>query len=372
VPITGTAFFIILIMLKLETPKTPFVAGIKAVDWIGTLALVGGALMFLLGLQFGGTVYPWNSATVICLIIFGIVTLAVFVAVEHYLARNPIIPLHLFSNTSNCAVLVVCLCHGIVLTSNTYYFPLYAQSVLDAEPLLSGVYMLPFAISMSVAAVGAGMYIKKTGRFTDLIRGGFLILVLGVGLYYNLPESRTWSKIIIYQIISGFGVGLNFQPPMIALQSNVPAQDNASATASFALMRNVASAIGVVLGSVTFSNKMNTQQNSLVNALGSKTANLFSGSNAQANVLVIDTLPKSEQNAIREAFWLSIRDIWIVAVCFAAVAFLVCFLIRATTLQQRQVEIKTGLAGEEERRRILMERRAGNKKAEPEAVPAEE
>lgn len=358
-------------MLKLETPKTPFLAGIRAVDWIGTVALVGGALMFLLGLQFGGTIYPWNSATVICLIIFGIVTLVTFIAVERYFARNPIIPLHLYSNVSNCAVFAVNLCHGIVLTSSTYYLPLCAQSVLGAEPLLSGVYMLPFAISMSVAAVGAGMYIKKTGRFIDLIRVGFLFLVLGNGLYYDLPESRTWSKIIIYHIISGFGVGLNFQPPMIALQSNVPAQDNAAATASFALVRNVASAIGVVLGSVTFANKMNTRQNLLVNELGSKTASLFSGSNAQANVLLVGTFAKSEQSVIREAFWVSIRDIRIVAVCFAAVACLVCFLIRPTKLEKRQVEVKTGLAGEEERRRVLLEQRAGNKKAEPDAVSAQ-
>ncbi|CAI7591596.1 unnamed protein product [Penicillium glandicola] len=365
-PISGTAFIIILFMLKLETPKTPFLAGIKAIDWTGTLALVGGILMLLLGLQFGGTVHPWNSATVICLIIFGVVTLGIFLAVERYFSQYPIVPLHLYTNSSNFAVFVVNLFHGIILTCNTYFLPLYCQSVLGAEPLLSGVWTLPFALSMSVATVGAGMYIKKTGRFLDCIRVGFVILLLGVGLLYDLPRSRTWSKIIIYQILSGFGVGLNFQPPMIALQSNVPAQDNAAATASFGLVRNVASAIGVVLGSVAFSNKMNSRQDSLIDALGPANADLFSGSNAQANVLLIDTFSESQQTVIRDAFWISVREIWILGISFTAAAFLVCFLIQHKTLEKKHIEVKMGLAGEEERRKILLAHRAGKKEGESE------
>lgn len=145
-------------MLKLDTPKTPILAGIKAIDWVGSLALIGGLLMFLLGLDFGGTVHPWNSATVICLIVFGIVTLMIFVAVERYSARYLIVPVHLYSNVSNFAIFAVNLFHGIVLTCNTYFLLLYCQSVLGESPLLSGVLLLPFAISMSVATVSTGTY----------------------------------------------------------------------------------------------------------------------------------------------------------------------------------------------------------------------
>jgi hypothetical protein len=193
VPISGAAFIIVALILKLETPKTPILAGMKAIDWIGSLTLIGGTLMVLLGLEFGGTVYPWNSVTVICLIIFGAITLAIFVAVERFLALYPIVPLHLYSNASNFAVFVANLFHGIVLTCNTYFLPLYCQSILGAEPLLSGVLLLPFAVSMAAATVGSGLYLKKTGRYLDCIRLGFVLLVLGVGLLYDLARSKMWS-----------------------------------------------------------------------------------------------------------------------------------------------------------------------------------
>ncbi|KAK4122078.1 MFS general substrate transporter [Parathielavia appendiculata] len=370
-PIAGAAYVMIVFLLKLETPKTPFVAGIKAVDWIGSFALIGGTLMFLLGLELGGTTYPWSSATVICLIVFGLLTIILFVEVERDFARYPIIPIHIYSSVSNFAIFAVNLLHGIVLTQNTYFLPLYCQSVLGAEPFLSGVLLLPFAVSMSVATVGAGAYLKKTGRYLDCIHLGFGLLVLGVGLFLDLPSSTNWPKIILYQILSGFGIGLNFQPPLIALQNNVPVGDNAAATASFGLVRNVASAIGVVIGSVAFANKMNDQQDQLRDTLGSFNSTLFTGSNAQANVLLIKTLPDdSHQELLRHVFCISLRSIWIIAVSFAGTALLISLLIKHKNLQSKHVEVKTGLAGEEERRKIALEQRAAKRQPKTESVSA--
>lgn len=359
-PTSGLSFAIIAFLLKLETPKTPFLAGMRAIDWAGTATLIGGALMLLLGLQFGDTAYPWGSATVVCLIVFGCLTLCAFVAVERYVARYPILPVHLYASVSNAAILVVNLLHGIVFTQSIYFLPLYCQSILGADPLLSGVLLLPLAVSMSVALVGAGTYLTRTGRYLDCIWLGFVLLTLGAGLMYDLPASTSWPRLIMYQIIAGFGIGLNYQPPLVALQSSVPAQDNAAVTSSFGLVRSMSSAVGIVVGSAAFANKMNAEQTKLVDALGPANATLFTGSNAQANVLLANAMPSGPQlTAVREAYWEALRVIWIVAVSFSGAALLACVLIRNKKLETTHVVVKTGLAGEEERRRIALQHRAG-------------
>lgn len=53
-PISGSAFLLILGFLNVHNPKTKLRDGIKAVDWFGSLSILGLMLMLLLGLQFGG------------------------------------------------------------------------------------------------------------------------------------------------------------------------------------------------------------------------------------------------------------------------------------------------------------------------------
>ena len=90
--------------------------GVRAIDWYGSVSILGVTLMTLLGLDFGGETFPWNSPRVICLIVFGILMSIFFFFSEAKLARYPLIPLGLFRKGSNIASLVVCFVHGFVST----------------------------------------------------------------------------------------------------------------------------------------------------------------------------------------------------------------------------------------------------------------
>ncbi|KAK4617519.1 Efflux pump dotC [Fulvia fulva] len=92
-PIDGVAFVLLVFFLNLQTPRTPILDGLKAIDWLGTLLVVGATVMFLLGLQEGGVSAPWDSAKVLCLIIFGIFTFALFLTWQWRGAKYPIMPL---------------------------------------------------------------------------------------------------------------------------------------------------------------------------------------------------------------------------------------------------------------------------------------
>ncbi|CAK7566365.1 MAG: hypothetical protein SEPTF4163_004307 [Sporothrix epigloea] len=369
-PISGVALGIIFITLKLPTPKTSILDGLRAIDWLGSLAITGGTLMLLMGLQFGGTTYPWKSPIVICLIVFGFVTLGLFGVIERWVAKYPVLPSHIYASRSNVACLVVCLFHGVMFTSVTYFMPTYFQAVLGATPLLSGVWLLATSLGLSVCAASSGIYIKKTGRFKDPIYTGFVLSVLGAGLLYDLPTSRdspsassAWARIIIFQGIVGAGIGLNFQPPLVALQSNVTPQYNAAATASFALVRSMASAISVVIGSTAFSNKMNSQYDAVLAAVGGNTtiATALTGAKAQANLFLVDAMPQAEQVPIRQALYVAVRVIWIETVVFAAAGLLASFFIRNKALRETHEVVKTGIEGEQERRRITMARKEEKK-----------
>jgi len=106
-PVCGVAFGLLLLFLDVHDPKTRFVDGMKAVDWAGSISLIGLMVMVLLGLNFGGATFPWDSPKVICLVVFGILVAIFFLFNEARLAHHPVMPLGIFRQRSNAACLVI-------------------------------------------------------------------------------------------------------------------------------------------------------------------------------------------------------------------------------------------------------------------------
>ncbi|KAI4217293.1 MAG: hypothetical protein LQ351_000602 [Letrouitia transgressa] len=346
-PFDGIAFLIILFYLNIETPKTPLVAGVKAIDWLGSITIVGGTVMFLLGLEYGGVSYPWTSATVICLIVFGIITIGLFLLNEWKVAIYPVIPLRLFKYRSNIACLAVSFCHGFVFISGAYFLPLYFQAVLGASPILSGVYTLPFVFTLSLVSAAVGIVIKKTGQYLPSIWFGMSFMVIGFGLYIVLPDHKEWSRIIIFQIIAGAGVGPNFQAPLIALQTRVQPHDIATATSTFGFIRNLATSISVVIGGVIFQNEMAKRASTLRASLPSNIASALSGGSAGASTEIVQHLPAAQKAVANRVYTLSLRTMWIFYVVVAAIGLIASLAIGKRKLSRQHEIQKQGLEAQE-------------------------
>lgn len=72
---------------------------IKDFDYVGIFLFVSGIIVFLLGISWGGNVYPWKSAAVISSITIGAVVLIAFFVWEIYHPlEEPLVPMHLFRN----------------------------------------------------------------------------------------------------------------------------------------------------------------------------------------------------------------------------------------------------------------------------------
>jgi len=347
-PLDGLAFFILLFFLDIETPKTPLIEGLKAIDWVGSLLIVGATLMFLFGLQYGGETYPWDSATVVCLIVFGVLTFALFILYEWKVPKYPVMPLGLFKSRTNIATLFVVFIHGVVFISGSYYLPLYFQAVRGATPILSGVYLLPTALALSAGSIGTGIFVRKVGKFLPPIYFGLFMMTLGYGLFVDFDANSNWGKLAMYQIIAGVGIGPLFQAPIIALQAHINPRDIGTATATLGFIRQLATSTSVVIGQVVFQNSMSAKTGQLATSLGPELAGRLSGSEAGANTQVINSLPGPQKDVVRVAFANSLQPMWIMYVAFSFIGLLAGFLIKKKVLSSQHEETKTGLAAEKE------------------------
>ncbi|KAG9792310.1 Efflux pump dotC [Exophiala dermatitidis] len=357
-PLDGVSLILLTFFLKLDTPKTPFWAGIQAIDWIGVITIVGGVVMFLLGMESGGVTHPWDSAYTLCLIIFGIVTLGLFLVNEWKFAKYPIIPLRLFRDRSNLASLGVCFVHGFVFIASSYYLPVYFQTVLDATPILSGVYLFALVLSLSFASASVGIVIKKTGRYREPIWFGLVMMTLGYGLFIDLEPRANWAKIIIYQIVAGVGVGPNFQSPLIALQSHVKGHDIAVATALFGFVRNLSTSVSVVLGGVVVNNELAKKYSGLRKVLPPADAARLTSSSFGSTTSFVRSLHGVQKQAVNEAYTSSLRSMWIFYTAFSAFGIFVSLFITRKELSRTHEKARTGI---EEQERIRQQEDAERK-----------
>lgn len=301
-PLDGIAFFILLFFLDLKTPRTPIIDGLKAIDWVGSSAIVGATLMLLFGLQYGGVTDPWGSATVTCLIVFGFVTFLLFGFWEYKYAAYPVMPMGLFSKLTNKATLAVVFTHGFAFIAAPYYLPLYFQAIRGATPILSGVYLLPTAVILALSSCGAGIFIRKVGLNLPPLYFGMFLLTLGYGLFVDFTSTSSWTKLIVFQIVAGIGMGPVFQSPIIALHAHIQPRDVGTSTATIGFVRQLATSVSVVIGEVDFQNQMNKKVAALTQLLGPELAKQLDGASAGASTRIINDLPHDQRVVVRKYY----------------------------------------------------------------------
>lgn len=342
-PLSGVGLLALYITLKLHNPRTPVGDGLKAVDWFGSLTVISSTLLILLGLEFGGVTYPWSSSIVVCFLVFGVSSAILFIVIEARYAKYPIIPLALFANRSNLGTFVTAFLHTMASTSGSYWLPLYFQGALATSALLSGVYILPFLMGMCTVSAASGFIIRKTGNYVYVISGGMAVATIGFGLFVNLPGDKNMTKLIIYQVIAGVGLGPNYQSPLLALQTNVKPQEVGSATSTYGFVRQLASAISIVLGGVVFNNVMNSQQPGLKVSLGPALAERFAGDSASSNVFAVVDLSGDQAHVVRNAYLEAVKTMYILFASLSGVGLLTSFMIKQQKMSDVHKQHKTGL-----------------------------
>lgn len=344
-PVCGIAFVLLLLFLDVHNPRTKLVEGVMAVDWFGTLSILAVTLLLLLGLDFGGATFSWNSPKVICLIVFGTLMIGFFLFSEKRLAKYPLMPLSIFKNWSNNAAFLVAFAHSMVSIGAEYYLPLYFQSVKQASPLRSGILILPMTVTEAAVDIMVGVLIHQTGRYREITWAGVTLMTLGTGLYINFRTDTSVARIVGFEIIAGIGTALLFQAPLISIQNTVSQADTATATATLGFIRNLATSLSIVLGGVVFQNSMAARQSSLAAAgLSESVLEALSGDQAAANVEIIQTIQDAAQRqVVQDAFAWSLRNMFIMYTCMAAVAMVASAFIKQRHLSTEHTETKTGI-----------------------------
>lgn len=171
-------------------------------------------------------------------------------------------------------------------------------------------------------------------------------------------------------MITGLGVGPNFQSPLVALQSRLKGHDIAVGTSTFGFVRNLSTSISVVLGGVIFQNQLASHASSLAQILPPEVAQSLTSSSFGSATASLGQLNAEQKRALDVAFTQSLQKIWIFYTAVSALGIVVSFFVKKKELSNEKLEVKTGLAEQErvrleekeEERVRREERRSGKEK----------
>lgn len=86
-----------------------------------------------------------------------------------------------------------------------------------------------------------------------------------MGLLIDLKYPFNTAKSVVFQLITGIGIGGLFQTPLIALQAAMPSRDMAVATGALVLFRLLGSAAGVAIGGTILNNQLDKRLSDISN-----------------------------------------------------------------------------------------------------------
>jgi EmrB/QacA subfamily drug resistance transporter len=300
------------------------------IDYLGGVLLATAVTPIILATVWGGTTYAWGSTTIISLIIGGIIAAIFFVLWERRTAEAIIAPI-LFKNRIFTVCAILSLLVGIAMFGSLLYIPEYQQIVRGYSAIKSGLLMLPLIIGLLGASIISGRLVTRTGHYRIFPIIGTLITGFGLFLFSHLTLSIAQVTLSIWMFILGFGIGLFMQIMTLAVQNAVPQGDLGTATASVTFFRSLGSSFGGAFFGAILTNRLGVHLRQL---LPSNVSSHISTTKIQESATTgLGKLPSRTSHDIYQAFVLSFRDMFLIAVPVLIIAFIVSLFLKEIPLR---------------------------------------
>lgn len=239
-PLGSLALILLILFFKEHAARQP-----HRLDYLGSTALTGAVVAFLLFLLQGGTAWAWTSLPSLGLLL-GTLLLAVAFFVIERRADEPVLPLEIFTKRtiaiSNSGSFLL----GALLYSLTTYVPLFVQGVQGGNATLAGSVLIPNLLSWALVSMMASIIVRYMS-YRVMVRIGALFIGVGAGMMVFLREQTSFAFLACALILLGVGFGLASVVYTLAVQRTSRKESVGAATASTQFIRLIGGTIGVAI-----------------------------------------------------------------------------------------------------------------------------
>ncbi|CAG7933235.1 unnamed protein product [Penicillium olsonii] len=259
------AFIVIFLPSNAEGIQRPDWKGqLRQFDLPGTIFLIPSIICLIFALQWGGSLYSWDSARIIALFVVSGVTFVTFLGIQVWQKDQATIPIRLMKNRNVWGAAWYGSCISSTTFVFTYYLPIWFQATKDKSATDSGIANLPSLISMVLFAIIGGILASVVGYYTPFLLISSVITSIGAGLLSTLKVDSTIGYWFGYQVLMCAGVGVGAQNAVLVASVAVAPADLAITTSILTFVQTLSSAIFLPIGQSIFQNQLSANMISLL------------------------------------------------------------------------------------------------------------
>jgi hypothetical protein len=257
-------------MLSSKDPRPGVSIKDRAVemDYVGIILQAGAFTMFVMAINWGGNIYPWNSGQVIGLFV-GSGVLFIILGIQQTMVllttvSRRIIPVEFFRSRTIMILFAVTAASGSSAFVPIYFVPIFFQFTRNDGPLDAGVRLLPFIVVMVATVFANGALMAKWGYYKPWYLIGGLLAMTGSACMYTVDLETSSGRIYGYTVIIGIGVGMWLQASFSVAQAVVKPASIGSAVGFMTLAQFTGITITLAIANAVF---LNSSQNRIVEIL---------------------------------------------------------------------------------------------------------
>ncbi|HET7559652.1 MAG TPA: MDR family MFS transporter [Limnochordia bacterium] len=348
--------FVALVMVYYALPKVR-VASKHAIDWFGAVLLSAMLVALLLGFTWGGSTYAWTSWQELGIFALSAVLMLAFILYE-LRVPEPVVALEMFKNGIFNSTMVISLMIMMAMFSAMLFLPIFVQGVLGFSATNSGYIMTPMMLSFIVGSVIAGALLTRTGKYKVQSLVGAVLLMIGTWLLTRLGVGSSWAFVVAAMLVMGIGIG-SLMPAMATVVQNIfPYRMMGTVNATQQTVSSLAGAIAAPIFNSVLTNRFTSRFNDVLpdtlkqffsqlppdqragafnpQALVSSEAQQalkqqFQGFGPQGQELYNGFI-----GAVHDALTYAMRELYVVALIFACLAFFATFFLREVPLKGKE------------------------------------
>ena len=213
-------------------------------DYRGFFYFTVSLFALLLAISEGHS-WGWNSLRIIVLGIITLVFGVLFYIRDHHI-NYPLIDFSLFKIRTFTFGNLGVMTSYMAMYTNSILLPFFLQEILKYNPLVTGLLILPYSLTLSFIAPVAGRLSGKYGsRYLTL--AGPAVYCIALLMFTLYDKNAAMWQIVLASGIMGIGNGLFQSPSNNAIMTSVDNDHLGLASGILALSRNMGNILGVAV-----------------------------------------------------------------------------------------------------------------------------